>query len=99
MPLTAVDVDVGVKAKFADLVADAGLFALRVLLMVHAMEKKHGALEAKYKDAAENVEKWKYKVTGMDARLKEALKDKKAAENEVEEMKEAKEVVEAERNF
>jgi len=70
--------------------------ALQVLLMGHAMEKKHGALEAKYKDAAENVEKWKHKVTGMQARLKNALNDKKAAKNEVGEMKEAKEVVELE---
>lgn len=65
-----VDVDAGVKAKFSDLVVDAGISVLRVLLMGNAMEKKHGILEAKYKDTIEDAEKWKHKVTGMKARLK-----------------------------
>lgn len=33
VPLAKVDVDAGVKAKFSDLVADAGISVLRVLLM------------------------------------------------------------------
>jgi hypothetical protein len=41
VPLAKVDVDDAVKAKFGDLVADAGTAALRVLLMGHAMEVKH----------------------------------------------------------
>jgi len=96
--LAAVDVDAGVKAKFSDLVVDAGMSALRILLMGHAMEKKHGFLEAKHKEVVEHVEKWKHKITGMDARLKEALKDKKVAETEVGDVKEAKKVVESERD-
>jgi len=90
VPLTAVDVDAGVKVKFSDLVADAGSVALWILLMGHAMELKHGVVEAQCKEATEDVEKWKHKATSMEARLKEALKDKKVAEKESGEMKEEK---------
>ena len=93
------------KAKFRDLVADAGMLALRVLLMGHAMEKKYVDLEGKHKDVAEDVEKWKHKATGLEARLKEALKEKsaaekekKAAKEEVDSLKEAKEAVETKRD-
>jgi hypothetical protein len=74
-----VDVEAGVKAKCSDLVADAGTAALWILLMNHCLEMKHDSVEKKYKDAAEDVEKWKHKSTGLDRRLKEALKDKKTA--------------------
>jgi septal ring factor EnvC (AmiA/AmiB activator) len=93
-----VDVVAGVKAKFSDLVADAGTAALRVLLMGHAMEVKHDLVEKKYKDASEDVEKWKHKSTGLEGHLADALKEKKAAEKALEEMKQAKEVVEKERD-
>lgn len=98
VPLAKVDVDAGVKAKFSDLVADAGSAALRILLMGHAMELKHGAVEKQFKDAAEDVEKWKHKVVGFVGRLKDALKEKKAAEKELGDMKEAKEAAEKERD-
>jgi len=98
VPLAKVDIDAGVKAKFSDLVADAGSAALRVLLMGHAMELKHGAVEKKYKDDAEDVDKWKHKATGFEGRLKDALKEKKAAEKEINDLKEEKEVVEKERD-
>lgn len=55
-------------------------------------------MEAKYKEASEDVEKWKHKATSMEARLKEDLKDKKTAEKEVGKMKQAKKVVESERD-
>jgi septal ring factor EnvC (AmiA/AmiB activator) len=96
IPLAAVDVSAGVNAKFSDLVVDAGVSALRILLMGHAMEKQHVLLEAKHKEYDEDVEKWKHKVTGMDARLKDALKDKKATETEAGQLKEAMEALESE---
>lgn len=98
MPLAAVDVDVGVKAKFSDLVVDVGVSALRMMWMGHAMEKKHSVLEAEHKEVVEDVEMWKHKVTRMETRLKEALKDKIAAKKEVGEFKEAKEVVESKKD-
>lgn len=48
---------------------DAGESALRILLMNHVMDKKHIDLEKKYKDVAEDVEKWKHKATGLQSRL------------------------------
>jgi hypothetical protein len=87
VPFAKVDVEAGVKAKCSDLVADAGTAALRVLLMTHCLEVKHDLVEKKYNDAAEDVEKWKHKSTGLDGRLKEALRDKKAAEDALKEMK------------
>lgn len=90
VPLAAVDFDACVKAKFSELVTDAGVSALRILLMDHAIEKKHGVLEAKHKQAVEDVEKWKHKATRLKTRLKEALKDKKAVETEVGKLKEVK---------
>jgi hypothetical protein len=78
VPFAKVDVEAAVKAKVSDLVADAGTAALRVLLLNHALELKYGALEKKHVDAAEDVEKWKHKATGLEGRLTEALRDKKA---------------------
>jgi len=105
VPLAAVDVDAGVAAKFRDLVVDVGVSVLRVLLMGHAMEKKYVDLEGNHKDVVEDVEKWKHKATGLEVRLKEALKEKsavekekKAAEEEMESLKEAKEAAETERD-
>jgi hypothetical protein len=98
VPLAKVDVDAAVKAKFGDLVMDAGTAALRVLLMDHAMEVKYELLEKKHKDAVEDVEKWKHKSTGLEGRLADALKEKKAAEEALEEMKLAKENAERERD-
>jgi hypothetical protein len=48
VPFAKVDVDAAVKAKFSDLVSDAGTAALRVLLMSHAMELKYGTVEKKH---------------------------------------------------
>ncbi|RHN78850.1 hypothetical protein MtrunA17_Chr1g0170441 [Medicago truncatula] len=42
--LAEVDIDAGVTSKFGELVMDAGMSALRVLLLGHMMEKKHGDL-------------------------------------------------------
>jgi hypothetical protein len=98
VPLAKVDVDAAVKAKFGDLVADAGTAALRVLLMGHAMEVKHELVERKYKDASEDVEKWKHKAIGLKGRLSDALEEKKVAEKALEEMKKAKEAAEGERD-
>lgn len=98
VPLSKVDVDAGVKSKFGELVMDTRILVLRVLLLGKVMEKKHGALEAKYKDAHEDVEKWKHKATGLESRLKEALEDKKTAEKTTKDMKDEKEVVELERD-
>lgn len=97
VPFAQGDVDARVKAKFKDLVADAGSAALRVLLMQHAMELKHEKVEKDLKDASEDVEKWKHKCTGFEARLKDALKEKKAAEKELGEMREAKEAANREK--
>jgi septal ring factor EnvC (AmiA/AmiB activator) len=55
-------------------------------------------MEKKCQDAAEDVEKWKHKSTGLDGRLKDALKEKKAVEKALEEMKQAKEAAEKERD-
>jgi hypothetical protein len=98
VPFAKVDVEAAVKAKASDLVADAGTAALCVLLLNHALELKYGTLEKKNIDAAEDVEKWKHKATGLEGRLSEALRDKKAAEGALEEMKKAKEAAELERD-
>jgi hypothetical protein len=98
VPFVKVDVEAGVKAKCSDLVADAGTAALRILLMNHCLKVKHDPVEKKYNDAVEDVEKWKHKSPGLDGRLKEALKDKIAAEAALEEMKQAKEAAERERD-
>jgi hypothetical protein len=84
VPFAKVDVEAAVKAKVSDLVADAGTAALRVLLMSHALELKYGVVEKKHLDAAEDVQKWKHKAVGLEGRLTEALRDKKAAENALE---------------
>jgi hypothetical protein len=91
VPFAKVDVEAAVKAKIGDLVADAGTTSLRVLLMSHAMELKHSQVEKTCKDAVEDVEKWKHKATSLDGRLSDALKEKKAVEKALEEMKQAKE--------
>jgi DNA repair exonuclease SbcCD ATPase subunit len=96
--LAKVDVDACVKANFSDLVTNAGVSALWVLLIGHAMEKKHVALQEKYKDASEDVEIWKHKATGLEGRLKDALADKKVAKKAVTDLKVEKEVVELERD-
>lgn len=90
VPFAEGDVEAGVRAKFKDLVADAGTAALRVLLLQHSMELKHERVESQLKDATEDVDKWKHKCNGFEARLKDALKEKKAAEKELGEMKEAR---------
>ena len=38
-------------------------------------------------DASEDAEKWKHKVTGMEERWKEALKEKKVAEEKAKDTK------------
>lgn len=65
VPLAEVDMEVGLKSKYSDLVNDAGVSVLRTLLMNHAMEAKHLKLERKYKDTAEDVEKWRHKAAGL----------------------------------
>jgi len=52
VPFAKVGVDVGEKSKFGELVIDAGISTLQVLLLGHVMEKKHGDLEMKYKDVS-----------------------------------------------
>jgi septal ring factor EnvC (AmiA/AmiB activator) len=98
VPFAKVDVEAGVKAKCSDLVADTGTAALRILLLNHCLEVKHDLVEKKYNDTVEDVEKWKHKSAGLDGRLKEALRDKKDAEDALEEMKQAKEMAENERD-
>jgi septal ring factor EnvC (AmiA/AmiB activator) len=98
VPFTKVDVEAGVKAKCSDLVADIHTAALRTMLLSHCLETKYDLVEKKHNDAAEDVEKWKHKSSGFESRLKEALKDKAAAESALEEMKQAKEDAEAEKD-
>jgi hypothetical protein len=98
VPFTKVDVEAGVKAKCSDLVADIQTAALRTVLLSHCLETKYDLVEKKHNDASEDVEKWKHKSSGLECRLKEALKDKAAAESALEEMKQAKEDAEAERD-
>jgi chromosome segregation ATPase len=98
VPFTKVDVEAGVKAKCSDLVADIHTAALRTMLLSHCLETKYDLVEKKHNDAAEDVEKWKHKSSGLESRLKEALKDKTAAESALEEMKQAKEDAEAEKD-
>jgi len=74
------EVHTGLKEKFSDLVAHAGLAALRILLIGHAMELKHRDVEKQYKDTTKDVEKWKDKATSLKVCLRDALKEKKAAE-------------------
>lgn len=97
VPFAQGDVDAGVKAKYKDLVADAGMAALRVLLMQHAMELKHESVEQKLKDAVEDVEAWKHKCAGFEGRLKDALKENKTIAQELKEAKQAREVAEKEK--
>jgi septal ring factor EnvC (AmiA/AmiB activator) len=75
VPFAKVDVEAGVKAKCSDLVADNGTAVLRILLLNHCLEVKHDLVEKKYNDAAEDVDKWNHKSTGLKGRLKETLKD------------------------
>jgi hypothetical protein len=98
VPFAKVDVEAGVKAKCSDLVAGSNTAALRILLMNHCLGVKHDLVEKKYNDVTEDVEIWKHKSTGLDGRLKGALKDKTAAEASLEEMKQAKEAAERERD-
>jgi chromosome segregation ATPase len=98
VPFTKVDVEAGLKAKCSDLVADIHTAALRTMLLSHCLETKYDLVEKKHNDAAEDVEKWKHKSSGLESRLKEALKDKAAAESALEEMKQAKEDAEAEKD-
>jgi hypothetical protein len=98
VPFAQVDVEAAVKAKSSDLVADVGTAVLRTLLLTHAWELKYGALEKKQLDAAEDVEKWKHKVVGLEGRLSDALKEKKTAEKALEEMRRAKEAAKNERD-
>jgi septal ring factor EnvC (AmiA/AmiB activator) len=97
VPFTKVDVEAGVKAKCSDLVADIHTAALRTMLLSHCLEAKHNLVEKRHNDAAEDVEKWKHKSSGLESRLKEALKDKAAAESALEEMRQAKEAAETEK--
>jgi hypothetical protein len=99
VPLVKVDVDAGLKAKFSDLVADAGSAALGILLLGHAMDLKHGAVEKQYKDVAEDVVKWNHKAVGFEGWLKDALKENRSAEKELGDMKEAKEAAKKERDL
>jgi chromosome segregation ATPase len=92
-----VDVEAGVKAKCSDLVADINTATLRTMLLSHCLEVKHDLVEKRHNDAAEDVEKWKHKSSGLESRLKEALKDKAATESALEEMKQAKEAAETEK--
>ena len=98
VPFTKVDVEAGLKAKCSDLVADIHTAALRTMLLSHCLESKYDLVEKKHTDAAEDVEKWKHKSSGLESRLRDALKDKAAAESALEEMKQAKEAAEAERD-
>ena len=98
VPFAKVDVEAGVKAKCSDLVAGIGSAALRTLLLAHCLEIKQDSVEKKYKDAAEDVEKWKHKAVGLEGRLSDALQEKKAAEKALEEMKRAKEAAEKDRD-
>jgi hypothetical protein len=82
VPLARVDVEAGMKAKCSDLVADSNTAALRIMLMNHCL----------------GTEKWEHKCTGSDGRLKEALKEKATVEAALEEMKQAKEAAEGERD-
>lgn len=61
------------------------------------MVKKYNVLEAKCKDTCEYVDKWKHKATGLEGRLKEALKDKNTAEKAASDAKEERKTVEVER--
>jgi len=96
--LAKVDVDAGVKAKFSDLVANAGSAALRILLMGRAMELKYESIEKQYKDASEDVEKSKHNVDKLQGCLKDVLKEKKSAEKDLNNTKEKKEAAEKERD-
>jgi hypothetical protein len=98
VPLAKADVKAGMKAKSSDLVADSNTAALRIMLMNHCLGMKHDEVAKKYHDAVEDTEKWKHKCTGLDGRLKEALKEKAIAEAALEEMKQAKEAAEGERD-
>jgi len=71
-----VDVDASTYAKFGEHVTDAGMYALRSLLLVHSMEKKHVTLEGKYKKASKDVKKFKHKEVVVEERMKDTLDGK-----------------------
>jgi septal ring factor EnvC (AmiA/AmiB activator) len=97
VPFTKIDIEAGVKAKCNDLVVDMNTATLRTMMLSHCLEVKHDLVEKKYNDAAEDVEKWKHKSSGLKSRLREALKDKAAAESALEEMTQAKDAAETEK--
>jgi len=98
VPLANVDVEARVKAKFSDLVADFGSAALQILVMGQSMELKHETLEKQYKDASKDAEKWKHNVDELQGCLKDALKEKKSAEKDLNDTMEKIEAAEKERD-
>lgn len=62
MPFSNVDVEAGRHGKLAELVQDAGMFALRSLLLVHSMEGSTGLWRISTKIIRKDLEKYKHKV-------------------------------------
>ncbi|RHN45100.1 hypothetical protein MtrunA17_Chr7g0226631 [Medicago truncatula] len=83
IPFSAVDKDAAFHGKFDELVLDAGTSALRTLLYIQSMEKKHEALEKEYQDSVKDVEKFKHKASAFEERVEGLLKDKAALEKAV----------------
>ncbi|KEH16385.1 hypothetical protein MTR_0202s0040 [Medicago truncatula] len=90
VPFSAVDKDAAFHGKFDELVQDAGTSALRTLLYIQSMERKHEALEKEYQDSVKDVEKFKHKATAFEERVEGLLKDKSALEKTVADMEKEK---------
>ncbi|KEH25779.1 hypothetical protein MTR_6g034305 [Medicago truncatula] len=80
VPFSAVDKDAAFHGKFDELVQDAGTSALRTLLYIQSMERKHEVLEKEYQDSVKDVEKFKHKAAAFEERVEGLLKDKSALE-------------------
>ncbi|RHN41168.1 hypothetical protein MtrunA17_Chr8g0363151 [Medicago truncatula] len=83
VPFSAVDKDAAFHGKFDELVQDAGTSALRTLLYIQSMEKKHEALEKEYQGSVKDVEKFKHKATAFKERVEGLLRDKSSLEKTI----------------
>ncbi|AES70118.2 hypothetical protein MTR_3g048220 [Medicago truncatula] len=83
VPFSAVDKDAAFHGKFDELVQDAGTSALRTLLYIRSMEKKHEVLEKEYQDSVKDVEKFKHKAIAFEERVEGLLKEKAVLEKAV----------------
>jgi len=98
VPFSKVDVEAGCHGKFSELVQDARMSTLRSLLLVHYMERTHEVLEGKYEDVAQDVDKYKHKVSASEKRLEDVLHGNEKAGKKVADLTTEKDALTVERD-